>query len=515
MKELPKTEIVFSTIKDKITKGELLKGDKLSPVLTLANEFGVSTFTIIRAFKLLEKESLITRVIKVGVYVGAKTQKRPISLKKIPAKTRAQEIAESITSQIIQGTLKAGDPLTLKKALAFKYAASKRTIKKAIEILIGGRYIHKDEFRYIIGQPTVTTIRSAKNRVYILTEPEPLGWKFLDPYSISFFLPFEQELQKHGINSFEYLNFWNEPDLINKVKEADTAGFLIDFRYLNLGSGRDKDFQSRFYKTAEIISKKNLPVIIDNYNSILYQIPDFTFKRMSNLFFIGHDDYEAGEKAGTYLASMGHKQIAYFCFGNYPGNLQKFNGVESAMKKLCGGESKIHYFHEDSDAWAWRADSSTYKILSKEDKTCFLEGYSKLFTGYQFKMDDPIVEMYPLLANHIKKDLCIKRMSPLFEKALKIKEITAWVGTGADDTIAAAEFLIEHKINIPNEINLIGFGNIGDTAEYGITVFDFMESKAGYLAAHCILGDIPIKKNRKGYVEYEGQIMVRKSVKAV
>jgi DNA-binding LacI/PurR family transcriptional regulator len=106
-------------------------------------------------------------------------------------------------------------------------------------------------------------------------------------------------------------------------------------------------------------------------------------------------------------------------------------------------------------------------------------------------------------------------MEPLFEKALKIKEITAWVGTGPGDTVAAAEFLIEHKINIPDEISLIGFGDIGNTAEYGITVFDFMESKAGYLAAHCILGDIPIKKNRKGYVEYEGQIMVRKSVKAV
>jgi hypothetical protein len=51
--------------------------------------------------------------------------------------------------------------------------------------------------------------------------------------------------------------------------------------------------------------------------------------------------------------------------------------------------------------------------------------------------------------------------------------------------------------------------------EYGITTFNFMESKAAYLAAHCILGDIPVKKNRKGYLEYEGQIMVRKSVKAI
>jgi hypothetical protein len=48
---------------------------------------------------------------------------------------------------------------------------------------------------------------------------------------------------------------------------------------------------------------------------------------------------------------------------------------------------------------------------------------------------------------------------------------------------------------------------------HGITTFNYMDGNAAYLAAHCILGDIPIKKNRRGFVEYEGQIMVRKSVK--
>jgi DNA-binding LacI/PurR family transcriptional regulator len=234
-----------------------------------------------------------------------------------------------------------------------------------------------------------------------------------------------------------------------------------------------------------------------------------------NLFFIGYDDYAPGEKAGNYLASMGHKQIAYFNFGNYPGNLQLFKGVESAIKKLCSGESNIHYFHDESDDYSWHADLSTYQSAPKEEKKRFLEGYSGLFNGYQFKMTDPIVGMYPLLANQIKKDLCNKRMTPMFEKALKIKEVTAWVGTGYLDTIVAAEFLMECGVNIPNEISLFGFRDHELSTEYGITTFNFMEDKGGYLAAHCILGDIPIKKNRKGYVEYEGQIMVRKSVKAI
>jgi DNA-binding LacI/PurR family transcriptional regulator len=81
--------------------------------------------------------------------------------------------------------------------------------------------------------------------------------------------------------------------------------------------------------------------------------------------------------------------------------------------------------------------------------------------------------------------------------------------------MAAGEFLMENKINIPDKISLAGFRDSEFCMEYGITAYDFIDSKAGYLAAHCILGDIPIKENRKGYVEYEGQIMIRKSVKAI
>jgi DNA-binding transcriptional regulator YhcF (GntR family) len=511
MRNLSKSSIVFSAIKDKIISGELQNGDRLSSVRVLAEEFNVSRVTIIKSFELLEHENLITRIQKSGVYVGTKIKREPVSCKKEPDKTKAQEIAESIILQIIQGTLRVGEYLTLKKALVFEYATSKKTIRKAIEILIENRYIHKDKFRYIIGQRAVSTLRTAKKCVYILAKQEPTNWKFTRDYDRIFFQPFERELQKHGVNSFEYLNLWNEPDVISKAEEAATAGFLMDISSLD----KPEKLPTYFEKTAEVIGKKNLPLVVDSYNNILRLIPGFAFKPRPNLFFIGHDDYEAGEKIGAYLASMGHKQIAYFNFGNAPWDILRFQGVECAIKRHFNSGSNIYYFHDDSGDTTWRANMSTYASTAGEIKRRFLENYSELFNGYRFYMNDPVEGIYPTLADRIYEDIRKKRMDPFFEKALKIKEITAWVGTGPGDTVAAADFLIKQKINIPNEISLIGFGDIGNTAGYGITVFDFMESKAGYLAAHCILGDIPIKKNRKGYVEYEGQIMVRKSVKAI
>jgi DNA-binding transcriptional regulator YhcF (GntR family) len=515
MKELTKTAIVFSAIKEKIARGELVNGNRLPSARILAGEFDVSISTIIKVFKLLEHIKLITIVQSSGVYIGTKNNKKIKPYKIQPSKTRSEEIADSIISQITQGTLKAGEPLALKKVLVFKYATSKETIHKAIEILLEERYIHKDGFRYKIGQPTISTFRQAKNRIYILTEQKPLGWKFLDPHNKTFFLPFELELQKHGIISFEPLNFWNVPDLIHKAEETSTAGFLIDFPGLSLGPDQRKNLQTHFYKIAEVIGKKQLPLIVDNYNEILLRFPDFTFKPLPTLFFIGHDNYEPGEKAGAYLASMGHKQITYFNVGNNPGNFQLFKGVERAMKRLFNNESNIHYFHDESDDYYWNSDLSTYARTSSEKKKRFLDAYSGLFESYQFEHADPVEKVYPFLADRIYQDIFKKKMAPMFEKALQIKEITAWVGTGYTETIAAAEFLMEQKINIPNKISLFGFADGDLTSEYGITTYNFMEEKAAYLAAHCILGDIPIKKNRKGFVEYEGQIMVRKSVKAI
>jgi DNA-binding transcriptional regulator YhcF (GntR family)/DNA-binding LacI/PurR family transcriptional regulator len=515
MKELTKATIVFSAIKNKIIKGELRNRDRLPAVRTLAKEFNVSNFTILKAFELLEREHLIARAEKSGVFIKAKNKNETMAHKIESVKTRAQEIADTIISESIHGTLKVGDYLTMKKVLVFKYKTSTETINKVIEFLIDGKYIHKDGYRYRIGQPTVSVLRPAKNHVYILAHREPGSWKFHDAHDRNFFEPFELELQKHGVASFEYLNLWNEPGLMNRVKEATTAGFLMDFENLIATRNQGENLQAHFYTIAESVSKKHLPLIVDSYNQVLRYIPDFLFKPIPNLFFIGYDDSLAGERIGTYLASMGHKKIAYFNFGNVPWNLERFKGVESAVTRLHADRSNVYYFHDNPADASWGADISTYEHTTREKKNRFLEGYSELFDGYQFQHADPLEEVYPYLADRIYKDIRKKRMAPLFEKALKIKEITAWVGTGPFETIAAVEFLMEHGVDIPNEISLAGFVDYEGTMEYGITTFNFMEGKAAYLAAHCMLGDIPVKKNRKGYVEYEGQIMVRKSVKAI
>jgi DNA-binding GntR family transcriptional regulator len=64
MGELTKTELIFLDIKEKIRKGELVNKDRLPSVKKLSDEFSVSKSTILKAFELLKRENLITRIEK-------------------------------------------------------------------------------------------------------------------------------------------------------------------------------------------------------------------------------------------------------------------------------------------------------------------------------------------------------------------------------------------------------------------------------------------------------------------
>jgi DNA-binding LacI/PurR family transcriptional regulator len=51
------------------------------------------------------------------------------------------------------------------------------------------------------------------------------------------------------------------------------------------------------------------------------------------------------------------------------------------------------------------------------------------------------------------KDHAKKTMTPYFERALKLKEITAWVCSGEILSMAVADFLKENKIDIPGKLS--------------------------------------------------------------
>jgi GntR family transcriptional regulator len=64
------TDRVVSDVRTKIMSGQLVPGDHLPPVPQMAQEYGVSRTTILKALALLRDEGLVYTVPRWGTFVA-------------------------------------------------------------------------------------------------------------------------------------------------------------------------------------------------------------------------------------------------------------------------------------------------------------------------------------------------------------------------------------------------------------------------------------------------------------
>jgi DNA-binding GntR family transcriptional regulator/DNA-binding LacI/PurR family transcriptional regulator len=506
-------DYIYKNIREKIAKGDFASDLKLPSTRKLANLYHASRPTIQSAINKLEKEGLIEKKMRSGTYIKGMKEKS-IEISFAPDQNLAQKIAEEITRDILRGGTKTGDFLPLQKMLKYQYKTSNTTIKTALDIVRKKGLIQDKGNGYMVSGANFNRA-FAKNKVYIIDTEVPFHRQFYNIRTRQFLKPFEDELQKYGITTFEYLDLFKNPELLSGIDDATTAGFLLD-----IGSAIGNipktpvEILSVINKIFEGIKKRGLPLVIDNYPNMIRRYPDFSFKVPGNIFPLWTNNKKAGEKAGKYLASVGHKNIAYFFYLKSPNDKERLAGLEESLKMIFPQEADIISFNHDFDLKSEREKYDPYTNLMINKREAFRKSCSILFNGYNFSLD-PVEEEYISLGNFFIKDHAKMTMTPYFEKALKLKNITAWVCSEAPLSMVASEFLKEKKIEVPQQLSLMAIGNDERLMGYGITTVEDPRSRAGYLAAHCIIGDLPIQKNKQGFVEFEGNIIVRKSVKRV
>ena len=79
--------------------------------------------------------------------------------------------------------------------------------------------------------------------------------------------------------------------------------------------------------------------------------------------------------------------------------------------------------------------------------------------------------------------------------------------------VVAKDYLDAKGMAVPDQLSLVGIDEYDGSLIRGIDTYDFQVGQMGYLAAHCMIGDIPIKRNRKGIVEWPGTMVERGSVR--
>lgn len=512
---LPKAERVSRELQRRIGSGQLPKGSKLPPIRELAQIFGVSPNTIQLGLNALEKDGLLTKRDRSGIFVSGKQDRIPETLEQEirPARSRSHRVAEDLASRITQGDFRIGEYLPTRKALIFQFRTSGKTINSALNSLEKKGLIHRIGNAFVVGPPTTKQMR-IRDRVYRLSrESRPTDPIIRQNIRPDFLLSFERELATHGIS---FSGKFDPRGIIAKTAQTlvdrDALGFLQP-GYADAWMDKDTKASRRLIdRDIRWISAIRAPTVMFNCGTILDTFPDLSFKPFPAIYPLQIDNRGSGSSIGAYLAMMGHRKIAYFSYSTEMWNHTRGQGLESGFFNATARKGKCLFF---------KADFQKRRLLRYEpgENRGLEDGFNKMVSSltndFTFEGNSPISKMAARLMGLITVNHQFSVMPPLFERALSDPEITAWVCADPNVAVRSARFLHQKGIRVPRNKSLISFDNNEDLSHRGITGFDMQIERLGYLAAHCLLGDIPIKRGKRGEVVCPGKIIDRGSVARV
>jgi len=499
-----KAELVAGRLAAKIDADRLPDGTRLASLRSLAKEYGVSYGTMQAALRLLAQRGLVSIIRNSGVYAKTPYPDRHAAAEDItPPPSRAGEIAEALISEIVHGAYRAGSPLPLQKVLQIRCKASKSTIRAALRQVAEKGLIFRRGGGYVVGvKGRRGILHQQKGRVYVIGSPTQMTRLLENRFSREFLRSFERELNHYGISEIEIVD---TPGLgtaaLRRLPAAGTIGFLhvgAQFRESPLRPETGAAIQ----RELAALSKKQRPVVLYDYSKIPGRPPKLT--RTASAVLVDHG--QAGEQVATYLASLGHRQIAFFDFFEADRWARDhFEGLARGLRRIFGDHFLLAHcragFSQEQRRDYIRANPSIRALEAMAEKR-HRSGVSQLGPAWRLSRH---------LHDIVQQDCIRLGMASLFAKTWQQGTCTAWVCSGEDIAVAAMEWLLEHGIELPAQLTLVGIHDDQDAMAYGITAYDFRKREMGYLAAHCLLRDVPVRRSRAGLIQCPGRIVERRS----
>lgn len=501
---------ICAVLRKKILAGAIPSGGRLPTVRELTSVFHASASTVCKSLAMLEKEALVERRGRSGVY--AYPLLHPEFTEQNVRKPVSERIAQDLTRRISVGEFRAGDPLPPRKTLRHRFSTSPNTLLKALRMMEQRRLIHRMGNTFVVGPLSSRRIAVPKRVAVLPAKAKDGGPPLRATLRPEFYGSFEKELSGNGIIlSGRYGAASFAP--ARRVKYGkDEFGYLYSAAptwWLDRVTGSTPD---HLKKEMVRLSRFSRPIVIFNCAPIFTRFPGFSLAKYKDLYGLGYDNIGAGVAVGTYLAQLGHRKIGFFCYSTDQWNLQRLEGVKRGHRGIWGRESSVMEFRTHGTTNIEGRNSPKHvKVVANS-----LREWEKEILGYRaFAKLDPAPRLLGEFLSWASAANQLAAFEPHFEKALKDREITAWVASVHTIAFTAARFLSESGVRLPQELSLIGIDDDHTLADRDITGYDFQPDRMGYLAAHIILQDIPIRRNRKGMVECPGRIIERGSVARV
>lgn len=455
-------------------------GDRLPTDHDIARRLEVSESTVRRVMTTLREAGTVERVAGSGTYVA---RRLPVADGTPSTESSMEIVAKHFWTMICEGAIKQGERLPPVKSAAMTLRVAPSTVIAAFRSLCTRGYVQKVGKAYwVIPLPDARVISSNKSIVAFHPESRDFGYLYTHHEFSRLYWKMERELIRFGYSityapasSFgAYLREWEESGLYpHGLIFADV--FVPDYEQI----------RARLERLTRI-SRPRSPNVLVVAADVLRPLPGTRFVHEGN---IHTSVYRA-------LAQFSHlKRFArvHVFFDLTASSMREFR----AVLKLRAELRRL-------------APHCRFRVIVKPSAG-LLDPYSFYTAAFGCARPDTRIQTASKYENVRLDELSpdIVLTSQLSSRFVDHRRGDLWVFAQDEHAISALRWAARSRVPIPDELSVVGLEHDPQYLQFGLSGCIPDWDVCGYLMAHAIIADFPVRRTSKGYVKMATLVLER------
>jgi DNA-binding LacI/PurR family transcriptional regulator/DNA-binding transcriptional regulator YhcF (GntR family) len=489
----------FAAIAVDIERTLSLKGDiAVKTVTQVAEHYGVSYPTAWNAVRILCRKGLVRSVAGKGIVaVHGQSGLEPVS--------SADLLHQKIHAAILDGDYKAGKSFPKTRYFVITHRVSHSTVIRAFLKLAAKNLAHKQGNQWIAGpDPALLKqhVPAASSAPVALCILGLLEANILEVFSNFFTAPFLMSFRNE-------LNRWNIAMKFGACKTNTESPFPVPVGIDEIIAHIRSSGQSYWGTMVMLINppffslEKIIPRLVQLGKPVVYfdstEEGDYVTRTLSypKRFYRLHQDQPAAvKKALETLVGKGHRVIGVHGADMFDWSARRVALIKDIASKMNPAPAIIEAQPSADEPWSIRNPVLEEPLISKETQALSMaaaDGKS------------------PVRKNPILRHRLLSRV-PAFVSLLRDHNVTAIIALS--DHLAREYYFWFRALGIqtPGHITMVSFDNELSNIPFPISSIDFGFERLGYLAAHILMGDIPVRSDRRGNIPGIPILMDRGSI---
>jgi len=406
----------------------------------------------------------------------------------------SDKICDAIAHSIETGTYRAGSVLPKLDSFALSHNVSNSTVTRALRRCASRRLVHRHRRRWVAGPaPVRRGMRQARSAAIdmpavVILYNDATAWTYdIGVTFVSAFMtPFASELLSHGVLVSPCLRrAGNQQGLAVPAGMDQVMAFIrsLGERYVGAIALSSHPKEDGLEEWIPALLRRGKPALYFDQADAGGHCTRQFFSAKKGYYRLHQDEKSAVMLAVAYLARAGHRSIA----------------IHGADVDALWAQRRARSFR---DIGATMTPALRVQVSGANDPLWKISDWTKQplvsrIAG-QLGMDEPFHDGDQAKLEGFRRVL-IERAGSLVSL---LAESKATALACLNDYMAREYFfwLRAMGVDIPRDLSLISFDNSPESTFFPVSTVDWGFERLGYLAAHVLIGDIPVRADRFGNI---------------